>query len=264
MSTKITKFPDGQINVELNSSDGVITHRINSYEDLAVLLSISECMRFNFITKKKLIIPWMFGQRSDRRFAMNESFGLKVITDQINSCKFHNVELFDPHSDVSLALINNSYKNVDKWEVTMKAIMDYSSLSLVSPDAGAYKKLYEFASKHKYNIVAANKFRDINGKISINFNSDVSDKHCLIADDICEYGGTFKALATELKSNGAKSVSLYVSHFSGGGPSNIRNTINGLLQYIDTIYTTNSVMSKKDFSNCASDLFSQIKVFEVF
>jgi len=38
---EIIKYPDGQLNVKANGIEGKLFHRINSYEDLIVLKSIS-------------------------------------------------------------------------------------------------------------------------------------------------------------------------------------------------------------------------------
>ena len=64
----------------------------------------------------------------------------------------------------------------------------------------------------------------------------VAGKDVLIADDLCDAGGTFIGSAAVLRAAGARSVSLYVTHglFSRG--------VAALLQQgIDHIWTTTSV-----------------------
>jgi ribose-phosphate pyrophosphokinase len=261
---QITRFPDGQINVVLDPQDtSQLNIRINSYEDLFIMKSWVEAQRNGNPTKKlDCYIPCLFGQRSDRRFNWDESFGLKLITDFINSCSFNSVKLFHPHSDVGPALINNSYVYGELLTVTAMAIRNYSiyhsNLSIVSPDAGAYKWVFKVAENHKLPLVASNKFRDNQGKINLNFSGDVSGKDCLILDDMAEFGNTFINLAKQLKDNGAKSVGLYISHFLGGGNDNYKQTILRLRESIDAIYTTNSV---RDFDE---DDLKLINVHQVF
>jgi ribose-phosphate pyrophosphokinase len=258
----ITKFPDGQITVALDHTDTTtLKMRINSYEDLFVMKSWADVTRnLNPNTDLNCVIPCLFGQRSDRRFYADESFGLKIIADFINSCEFSAVELFHPHSDVGPALINNSYiKNilpVIHWVVT--EIRFKGDITLVSPDAGAYKWVFKIAEQFKLPLVASNKFRDDKGKISLNFSGDVKGKDCLILDDMAEFGNTFINLAKQLKDNGANSVSLYISHFLGGGNDNYKQTILRLMESVDAIYTTNSV---RDFDEEDKKL---INVFEIF
>lgn len=256
------KYPDGQISVKITDYDNpYIKERINSYEDLIFVKSIAEAYHYqNPSAPLSLFIPCLFGQRSDRRFLDNQSFDLKIIADIINSCNFSKVDIFDPHNaDVTLALINNSHK-VDsftyiKRSIDPKAIdsrdIDNSfkkDLILVSPDAGAYKKVFDYGEKLNLPVVAANKYRDLNGKITLNFVGDVAGKICFLPDDMADGGYTFVLLAKALKEQGAKAVYLYVSHgfFNKG--------FDELKKYVDHVYCTNSV---KDIEN---DFVTQFKI----
>ncbi len=256
---KKTKYPDGQITVFLDKEDTLIklTHRINSYEDLFTLKALSEVLKHNNETLPELTIPCLFGQRSDRRFQEHQSFDLKIICDFINDCNFPIVNLFDPHSDVSLALINNSRK-ISSFEYVKEVIKNINStnLGLVSPDAGAYKKVYKYAEDLKLPLVAANKFRDLDGNITLSILGDIKGKDCFIVDDLCSRGGTFIKLTEELKKQGASKVYLYVSHFEGGC-NEYKQTIQNLKQTIDGIYTTDS------FRNFDEDDVKNITVFNM-
>lgn len=258
-----TRYPDGQIGVKyipsaspLNSF--MVTERINNYEDLMYVRSIAEIMDSNHMNKSKytLFIPCLFGQRSDRRFSDLESFDLKIITDVINECNFGSVAIFDPHSDVSLALIRNSRRI--KPDDYIKQALDLfvqdvlkerphsMDVVLVSPDAGAYKKVYGLGEKFNRPVLAAVKNRDREGNVNLQFMGDVKDKYCLIVDDLCDGGYTFEVLGQALRAQGAKKVCLYVSHglFSKG--------FEKLFGVIDHIYCTNSV---KDVPKFKDDVF---------
>jgi len=254
------RYPDGQISAKWvigqydnnplarRKSDFILRERINSYEDLFFVRACADVLHYQAtIDSWKLFIPCMFGQRSDRRFSNMQSFDLKLITDIINECKFEEVEIFDPHSDVCLALINNSSKK-SSFGYVEKAVSDviwrrnntpskgpFEDVVLVSPDAGAYKKVFEFGEKLNLSVVAAVKHRDTQGNISLTFMGDVKGKHCLIVDDLCDGGYTFEVLGKALKEQGAEKVYLYVSHglFSKG--------FTNLEKVIDHIYCTNSV-----------------------
>jgi ribose-phosphate pyrophosphokinase len=242
MNFTIIKYPDGQISVKLiNKGDNIhtISERVDSYESLFLVKSIKNAIESASSLGKlrgiSLFIPCLFGQRSDRRFDFSQSFDLKIIADFINSCNFRKVEIFDPHSDVSLALINNSYKR-DSFEYVHKAFRDIGNTPiLISPDAGAYKKVFDYASLLNVECIGANKHRDKNGNIDLIFSGDVLYKECLIVDDLADGGYTFVLLAKRLKELGAAKVYLYVSHayFNKG--------FDELGKYIDHIFCTNSV-----------------------
>ncbi len=242
MYYKKIKYPDGQIGVELQhlSPPEIIGERINSYEDLFYIKAIVEAYSSAWITNLSLFIPCLFGQRSDRRFKPTNSFDLKIIAEFINSCNFKGVQIFDPHSDVALALINNSHK-LSSYEKVRESIEEIGGkLTLIAPDAGAYKKVFEYGQKLNLPVTGAMKHRDIEGKVELKFVGDVKDKRCLIVDDLCDGGYTFVTLAQQLKDQGASDVYLYVSHgyFSKG--------FDELKKNIKRIYCTNSV---KDIIN---------------
>jgi ribose-phosphate pyrophosphokinase len=46
----------------------------------------------------------------------------------------------------------------------------------------------------------------------MNIIGDVTDRHCLLVDDIVDSGGTLCNAAEALLANGAKSVSAYITH----------------------------------------------------
>lgn len=256
------KYPDGQLSVKITGVSNRIVERINSYEDLIFIRSIADAYHYSHLNKDALsiFIPCLFGQRSDRRFSENQSFDLKIITDIINSCNFSKVEIFDPHSDVCMGMINNSHK-LDSFTYVKRSIDPNAIFAnqnpddslkkdfvLVSPDAGAYKKVFHYGELIDVPVVAANKYRDLNGKISLTFVGDVKDKKCLIVDDLADGGYTFVVLAKALKEQGASKVFLYVSHgyFNKG--------FEELKKHIDHIYCTNSV---KDIND---DFVTQFKI----
>lgn len=259
MKYKRIKFPDGQISAEIEdwgNWNGIIKERINSYEDLMFVKSLAEILSFSgAIGGASLFIPCLFGQRSDRRFDRNKSFDLNVITDVINSCNFSSVSIFDPHSNVALALINKSMR-VEPDDYVKQAIdrIDRSDLVLLSPDAGAYTKVFNLGEKFGLSVMGAMKHRTSKGEVSINFTGDVKDKTFLIVDDLCDGGATFIALGEKLKAQGAERVYLYVSHglFSKG--------FSALEQTIDHIFCTNSV---KDTQMMGFDMHPYVTQYKI-
>ena len=263
------RYPDGQISAKWVAEKhelpwgnyDSIKIRINSYEDLFYVRAIADILARHNIKDTKLFIPCMFVQRSDRRFVNFQSFDLKLITDIINECNFDEVEILDPHSDVTMALIENSVKR-SSFEYVEKSIKDImekqllndgymTDLLLVSPDAGAYKKVFEYGEKLNLPVVGAMKHRDKEGNVNLLFSHNVAGKDCFIVDDLCDGGYTFITLGKRLKEMGARKVYLYVSHglFSKGFET--------LTAVIDHIYCTNSI---RDEHELTQDFLTQYKV----
>lgn len=232
---EVIRYPDGQISVKVKSFPAYIAVKIASYEDLFILKSIVDVYRHKRKEIWSLSIPCLFGQRSDMRFSEDQSFDLKNICDFINSLEIPHVEIFDPHSNVCLGMINGSEKK-EPYEFVVRALKDLENYDccLVSPDAGAYKKVFKYGEKLNLPVIAANKFRDLKGNITLNILGDVKGKSCLIIDDLLDGGYTFHLLGEKLKEQGAHKVYLYISHayFNKGVD---------FTPHIDHFYCTDSV-----------------------
>ena len=190
-----------------------------------------------------LFIPYLPYARQDRIMVNGEPLSIKVMANLLNSLECGRIFVYDVHSSVSTALINNCV-NIDNHSLVGVAVNKECDCLLVSPDAGASKKMYDVAKFIDRNeFVHCEKVRDVaTGKIT-GIEVGMSDVYlkgrtCVIVDDICDGGATFTALATELKKRGAKRVVLVVSHgiFSKGIEILRANNI-------DHVYTTDSISS---------------------
>ena len=255
---KISQFPDGQQTVDLTDwndllryEDAVkINSRLNTFKDLELIICATAAIRNIKPTREiALYVPYFIGARSDRKFVEGGVNYLKqVICPIINSLNFVTVITLDPHSDVLEACLNN-YEKVDNHLLVKHALSKIDNrdgaqdrICLVSPDAGAYKKIFDVAKKFGIqNVVTANKVRDmITGNI---LKTEVpnlpglvgDDMQYVIIDDICDGGRTFNELAKAIREQrGDAKVYLVVTHgiFSAGFAE--------LNKYFEGIYSTNS------------------------
>jgi ribose-phosphate pyrophosphokinase len=260
---KVSKFPDGQQTVDLiewndlNRDEPVkISSRLNTFQDLELIICATAAIR-NIKPNKEiaLYVPYFIGARSDRKFVDGGVNYLKqVICPIINSLKLDSVLVLDPHSDVLEACLNN-YDKIDNHTIVKYALTDIDNkidarerVCLVSPDAGAYKKIFDVAKKFEIqNVVTANKVRDMKtGKILKTEIPDLpglvgDNMKYVIIDDICDGGRTFNELAKAIKTQRADAkVYLVVTHgiFSAG--------FKELTSNFERIYTTNSYREVAD------------------
>ena len=192
--------------------------------------------------------------RQDRVCVKGEALGASVMANIINSLNFDSVTVWDAHSDVTPALINNvtivDQTTLISHNQTLVKAISSGDLTLVSPDAGAMKKTLSMAKafQAKCPPVIAEKVRDVvtGNIIKTQVSGDIENKDLIIVDDICDGGRTFIELAKVLKAQGANSVALYVTHgiFSKG-----LSVFEGL---IDQIYTTDSFDVADRFKNDSS------------
>jgi ribose-phosphate pyrophosphokinase len=234
--------PHIKINPDFDHNQKVtITHRLNSFNDLGLLCITVDALRRMDVKIIDLFIPYFPAARQDRVMIKGESLSVKVYADIINGLQLNKVFVFDAHSEVTPALVNNCevIPNHTFIKEVLKVIGE--NVKLISPDGGALKKIYKVSEfLGGIDVVECSKSRDVKtGKLSgfKVYEEDLNGIDCLIVDDICDGGGTFVGLAEELKNKNAGKLYLAVSH-------GIFNKGFEVLDCFDGIFTTNSV---KDF-----------------
>lgn len=238
----LIQFPDRQPHVNIPNTDNTYMYKvICSMLGPGYLLDLAEVADALEETGvyKELHIPYLMGARYDRRMKEGDSFDLKVIAKIINSLKFDRVYLYDPHSDVSGALIERS--KVVTNQILVESY-DKEGATLIVPDAGAAKKAFEYQKWNPNIIDIAHcvKHRDvITGKIELEvLNIDrCKGENCVIIDDICDGGATFNAIAEQID---PLHLTLMVTHgiFSA--------EFDKLEKNFDEIITSNSRFQKYD------------------
>ena len=250
-------FSGGEEHIRFNSENFLATTKIEIFERLVnssklirLMLVVDALKRLSHGNVSiELVIPYFPYARQDRVCVEGEALGASVIANFINSLGFSKVTIWDAHSDVSPALLNNvvNVSQVDLLEKCddLSESLASGEFTLVSPDAGASKKTMKIAEKFsgEPDVIQAQKVRNLKtGEIlKTEILGDVEGKRILIADDICDGGRTFIELAKVLRSMGAIEVSLFITHgiFSKG-----LSVFEGL---INTIYTTDSFRPAEEY-----------------
>lgn len=284
---KVSRFPDGQCQITIDErikvgNSGLLdyhlesTHsvdllsRMNSFSDLELIICATQALMDLGVIDIHLTVPYFLGSRSDRKFEYGScNYLKKVICPIINSLQFASVNILDPHSDVLEACLDNFHKiSNDSFYDWVREELSDLDITLVSPDGGALKKIYNASKVLKYeeDIVTCSKYRDTDGKLSMTHvpinGSYHTDKTMVIVDDICDGGRTFINIAKRIadyKYN--NKLILVVTHgiFSAG--------LKELSQYFDTIYCTNSyrdINSMTEFGMHNERYLGLIKQFDVF
>jgi ribose-phosphate pyrophosphokinase len=258
---KTMVFPDSQPHIKIDTASVAglnkaeplrILTRISTANDLLLALFIKNTLDYMEFEKVELHISYLLAARMDRVMLDGEPFSLKVIASMLNQAGFQKIKIFDPHSEVTTALTDRSYA-VPNHAFVKDALADYFSrnnktpFSLVSPDAGALKKIHKLAHFLQIdNVVECMKERDVRTGALTSFKTtteNLTGQTCFIVDDICDGGGTFAGTAKMLKEKGAVKVVLIVSHgiFSKGT----------VIDHVDDIYCTDS-FKKTEQVHCFS------------
>ncbi|KQS52622.1 ribose-phosphate diphosphokinase [Flavobacterium sp. Leaf359] len=209
--------PHIKINPDFDVSEPVtITHRINSFNDFGLLLLAIDALKRMDVKLINVFIPYFPAARQDRVMISGEPLSVKVYADILNSLKLNKVTVFDAHSEVTPALLDNCEVIPNHAFIAEVLEKIGKEVKLISPDGGALKKIYKVSEYlGGVEVVECSKSRDVKtGKLSgfKVYNDDLKGMDCLIVDDICDGGGTFVGLAEELKKKNAGKLYLAVSH----------------------------------------------------
>jgi ribose-phosphate pyrophosphokinase len=138
---EVSHFPDGQHSLNLIESESrdytfdalrehakkhgiTIKSRLNSFEDLEIILCATQALKNLGIKRIRLYIPYCLGGRSDRKFVKGGINYIKdVIAPIINLQGYEEVEIMDPHSQTLESTINN-FVEIKNNDLVLFAIND--------------------------------------------------------------------------------------------------------------------------------------------
>lgn len=236
-------FADGAIDIKIAPEllkpgcTNEIKWLFDNNEELVVLYYLKKHLATKEIDDVVLKMPYIPNARKDRAQRPQDVFTLKYFAEMLNGLHFRHVEVLDPHSVVSEALIDRirpvwPEKNVEKLLETLSP-----NALLYYPDEGSVKR---YADRIGREYVYGMKVRDKTTRVikSLEICGDeekIPGADILMVDDICASGKTLLLSAKRLKELGAGRIFVYVSH--------CEETVLGgeLLDHIDALYTTNSI-----------------------
>ncbi|MEK0312281.1 ribose-phosphate pyrophosphokinase [Cohnella sp. 56] len=243
-------YPNGETRVDgeqiLALTEAGAVHRIGfKYETDADLIKLMfvKC----FLDERQpgpaaLDICYMPYSRMDRTEGAS-AFTLKYTARMINAMNFDQVTVVEPHSDVTLALLDRSRAVYPTLEllgrVTAETGFDPSADYLFFPDAGAHKR---YGRVEGFRQLVGRKERDFRTgriqKLDIAGGVDRQGFKAVIVDDLCSYGGTFLLGAERLRELGAAHIYLLVTHCENAIHQG-KLPASGL---IDRVYTTDTIL----------------------
>lgn len=251
---EIGSFPDGTIFVKYDTmgrqkvGHAKLTWYYENDREFLTLMYLVNHLRAHDVNDIYLYMPYIPNARMDRVKNPEDVFTLKYFAELLNSLYLTRVEVLDPHSSVSEALINNLCIIPPKEYIseTLGRIAPYDhfkkNIVMFYPDSGAMSRYsgmvnlpYAFGIKRRNWETGVIEGLDVAGAAD-----QIAGKDILIVDDICSRGGTFLHSAKKLKELGANDIYLFISH--------CENTIleGELLKgdLIKRVYTTNSIFTK--------------------
>ena len=233
------RFAGGEVQVRIEAPPGqadevTIRADLVDSDSFMGLLILTDAVRRHYKDPViDLVCPYLPYARQDRVAFPGEALSAAVCCRLLNAQGYRSIEVWDAHSDVSLALLDR---------VHHRPASDFAGLIVtaddvvVAPDLGAVKRATGCARLSGSLIVHAEKTRSTDtGAITGTtvHSGPIGTRDFLIVDDICDGGRTFIELAKVLRPLTQGQVKLYVTHgiFSAG--------FDALQAEIDRIFVAN-------------------------
>ncbi|MCP3674957.1 MAG: ribose-phosphate pyrophosphokinase [Gammaproteobacteria bacterium] len=253
----ISRFSDGEINIEINENvrgqDVFIIQSTCSpaNENLMELVIMADALRRASAARITAVVPYFGYSRQDRRVrSARVAISAKVVADMMAIVGINRVLTVDLHADQIQGFFDFPVDNVYGTPVLLEDIYEHKTdnLIVVSPDVGGVVRARALAKRlDDSDLAIIDKRRPKANEAEVmNIIGDVTDKVCIIVDDMVDTAGTLCTAANALKDHGAKKVYAYCTHpvLSGKAIENIKNS------KIDRIIVTDTIPLSEEAKSC--------------
>ena len=226
----IKNFADGEIYVQVQESirgDDIfivqpICNPVN--ENLMELLIMIDAFKRASAKSITAVIPYYGYARQDRKTSGREAITAKLVADLLTTAGADRILAMDLHTGQSQGFFNILVDHIYSTSV----IVDYlkklnipnDDLVVVSPDMGGVARSRYLAKQMDTPMAIIDKRRNRhNEAIAVNIIGDITNKTCIMFDDIIDTAGTICGAAQLLKDKGAKDVYVCATHPVFSGPA---------------------------------------------
>lgn len=249
----VGRFSDGEISVQINENvrgaDVFILQSTCSptNDNLMELLVMVDALRRASAGRITAVIPYFGYARQDRRVrSARVPITAKVVADFLSSVGVDRVLTVDLHAEQIQGFFDVPVDNVFGTPVLLDDIKsrDFHQPIVVSPDIGGVVRARALAKLlDDCDLAIIDKRRpQANVAQVMHIIGDVTDRDCIIVDDMIDTGGTLCKAAEALKEHGARNIYAYATHpiFSGNAVDNVANSV------IDEFIVTDSIPLSKE------------------
>ncbi len=271
MRTKLTevdikRFKDQEVYVEVKENvrgQDVFVFQPTSKpanDSLMELLILIDAIKRGSASRITAVIPYYGYARQDRKVAPRSPISAKLVADLITTAGVDRVLMLDLHAGQIQGFFDVPVDNLTAAPVFAEHIetelqVDRKKTMIVSPDVGGVVRARQLAKMIECDIAIIDKRRPRAGVSEVmNVIGDVSDRDCVLVDDIVDSAGTLCNAAQALMDSGASSVRAYCTHGVLSEPALERITASPM----DRLYITDSIEATPEVE--AHDKITQITV----
>ena len=231
---EIEHFLDGEIMCRnLSNVNGKDAYIIQStaypaQDNIFEILILADSLKNSGAKSISLVIPYFGYSRQDRIARSGEPITAKVVASLFQTADITKLITVDLHTQQIQGFFSCPVINIDTFELFGEYFVEHfakvgvkeSDVVVVAPDHGSALRARDLGSMFQNATIAfIDKRRPAPNKSEvINVVGDVTDKTCLIVDDIIDTCGTINNAYDALIAHGAKDVYVCASHavFSNG------------------------------------------------
>ena len=255
---QVGRFSDGEINVEiLENIRGRETFIIQptcppASENLMELLVMVDAAKRASAGRITTVVPYFGFARQDRRpRSARVPITAKLVAKMFGTAGVDRVLTIDLHADQIQGFFDIAVENVYASPLLLGDVWkhEYKDMVVVSPDVGGVVRGRALAKRlGDADLVIIDKRRDkANQSEVMNIIGEVEGKNCVMIDDMVDTAGTLCQAAQALKSNGAASVSAYITHPVLSGPAVSRISESEL----DEVVVTDTIPLNEEARACS-------------
>ncbi|KAA2214791.1 ribose-phosphate pyrophosphokinase [Teichococcus oryzae] len=249
----IRRFADMEVFVEIHENirgEDVFVVQSTSYpanDNLMELLITLDALKRSSARRITAVVPYFGYARQDRKSGPRTPISAKLVANLITEAGADRVLTLDLHAGQIQGFFDIPVDNLFAAPLFARDILERykgRDLMVVSPDVGGVVRARAIAARLHTDLAIIDKRRPRAGVSEVmNVIGDVDGRDCILVDDIVDSGGTLCNAADALIKNGAKSVSVYVTHgvFSGGAVARIGAASIEQMVVTDSIQATEAV-----------------------
>jgi ribose-phosphate pyrophosphokinase len=252
---RIERFNDQEIFVEVyenvRGEDMFIIQPTSNpaNDNLMELLIMADALRRSSARRITAVIPYFGYARQDRRSKARTPISAKLVANMLVGSGIERVLTMDLHAAQIQGFfdipVDNLYASpIFALDIKTQFKGSAQDVMIVSPDVGGVARARELAKRINAPLAIVDKRREIPGEVAeMTVIGDVTDKICIIVDDMCDTAGTMCKAAEVLLDCGAREVHAYTTHGVMSGPAveRVTNSVLKSMVITDTIEPTEAV-----------------------
>ena len=271
VTRSIDQFLDGELNIQimddLYQQDVMVVHEL--YPDVNVnllqLLFLINAANRKGAKRVHAIIPYFAYSRMDHKKSDSDFITASCIASLLEAAGLETLITIDLHSSQIEGFFRVPVKNISMLELFKQDFTKINSKDtvVVCPDIGGKVRSTNISKYTQNPLAVIYKQRDERNNVSMNgIMGDVSNKHCILVDDILGSGQTILNAIQVLESHKAKSIEVVISHnLMNANKGANKDNLNKILSKITRLTTSNSIST--DYASLEASNIDKLNIVDV-